>query len=282
MKTIVLYHANCTDGFGAAWAAWKNLGDKDTSYVPINYGEAPPDVSGCRVFILDFSFPKPVFEKLVEDAYHVALIDHHKTAFEELGFGDMERVETRSDKCYILLDKSRSGAWLSWTRFHDAVAVPPMIARIDDRDRWEFSLPNTREFHAGINAMKPWSFEQWDRLKLDSVVDQGATLLRDHLQKVEEVSRQARRMRLCGHWGLMVNASYFLTSDLGHTLAVRSGTFGLVYHIDKNGVVQCSLRSNGDFDVSVMARSFGGGGHKNAAGFKVDMETLVQWVCSNS
>lgn len=282
MKTIVLYHANCTDGFGAAWAAWKNLGDKDTEYIPINYGEAPPDVSGCRVFILDFSFPRGVFDKMVADAYHVSLIDHHKTAFEELGFGDMERVETRSDKCYLLLDKSRSGAWLAWEAFHPGVAIPSFINWIDDRDRWQFKVNCSKEFHAGVGAMKPWSFEQWMRMNLSEVVERGGLLLDDHNQKVAEAARQARSVELCGHSGLMVNAPYFLTSDVGHTLATKCGTFGLIYHIDKHGVVQCSLRSNGDCDVSVMARSFGGGGHRNAAGFKVDIKTLVQWVCSNS
>lgn len=28
MKPLVIYHANCTDGFGAAFAAWLKLGDE--------------------------------------------------------------------------------------------------------------------------------------------------------------------------------------------------------------------------------------------------------------
>ena len=32
-----------------------------------------------------------------------------------------------------------------------------------------------------------------------------------------------------------------------------------------------SLRSIGEFDVSLLATQFGGGGHKNAAGFTVDL-----------
>jgi phosphoesterase RecJ-like protein len=35
-----------------------------------------------------------------------------------------------------------------------------------------------------------------------------------------------------------------------------------------DGVRRCSLRSKGEVDVAAIAQSFGGGGHKTAAGFK--------------
>ena len=38
MKPLVIYHAHCTDGFGAAFAAWMKLGD-DAEYVPMQYGQ---------------------------------------------------------------------------------------------------------------------------------------------------------------------------------------------------------------------------------------------------
>jgi oligoribonuclease NrnB/cAMP/cGMP phosphodiesterase (DHH superfamily) len=44
--------------------------------------------------------------------------------------------------------------------------------------------------------------------------------------------------------------------------------FSASYFI-KEGKKIYSLRSRGDFDVSVIAKAFGGGGHKNAAGFSV-------------
>lgn len=42
----------------------------------------------------------------------------------------------------------------------------------------------------------------------------------------------------------------------------------LFREIEKNSF-KVSLRSKGDFDVSVVARQFGGGGHKNAAGYRI-------------
>ena len=78
--------------------------------------------------------------------------------------------------------------------------------------------------------------------------------------------------------GLAANCPPHLASDVGHQLATASGTYGLLWYINKEGKCLCSLRSNGDYDVSAIARAFGGGGHKNAAGFEVDIQTLLEWI----
>ena len=38
MKPLVIYHASCADGFGAAFAAWLKFGD-DAEYVACSYGK---------------------------------------------------------------------------------------------------------------------------------------------------------------------------------------------------------------------------------------------------
>ena len=44
----ILYHAHCADGFGAAWATHKRLGDhhegSKVHYLPVSYGEPPPEM----------------------------------------------------------------------------------------------------------------------------------------------------------------------------------------------------------------------------------------------
>lgn len=54
---LCIYHGpGCLDGFGAAWAVWSRWGD-DVEYRAANYGQAPPDVTGKAVLIVDFSYP---------------------------------------------------------------------------------------------------------------------------------------------------------------------------------------------------------------------------------
>ena len=52
---MCIYHGNCQDGFGAAWAVWKRFGDA-VEYVPGFYGQPAPDVAGRSVVMVDFSY----------------------------------------------------------------------------------------------------------------------------------------------------------------------------------------------------------------------------------
>ena len=56
-KPLVIYHANCYDGFSAAWVFWHALGG-NVDLWPAKYGEPPPRVEGREVYIVDFSYPR--------------------------------------------------------------------------------------------------------------------------------------------------------------------------------------------------------------------------------
>ena len=79
----VIYHAGCTDGFGAAYSAWKCLGNR-AEYHACSHGGDIPDVRGKTVVILDFSFKNDVTKKMIKEAKELLVIDHHKSAVVEL------------------------------------------------------------------------------------------------------------------------------------------------------------------------------------------------------
>lgn len=297
----VFYHANCTDGFGAAFVAWMHLGDT-AEYIPVNYGQiktlsdvinlpqvAPEEDS--FFYILDFSFPKPVMEDLFASAKMVTWLDHHKTAFEMyyLPVGQFEEVV---DNRHVELDNDRSGAMLAWDYFEPFREAPDMIKYIDDHDRWQFKLDWSKEFHAGMAAHKPWTFEQWydvytDSMTLGAIITDGQTLLNALETRVKEKVDRAAKCTVdvydvnglvsTRNHGLVINSDNDI-SELGHELANKSGTFGLVWYMNAEGKINCSFRSNGDYDVSAIAKGFGGGGHRNAAGCQVDVGTLIGWM----
>lgn len=315
MKPLVIYHANCTDGFGAAFAAWLKLGD-EAEYLSMEHGKVktPTDfdmkvslaAKDNDVYILDFSFPREVMDALFKHAKRVVWLDHHKTAFEMWcgGYRKGDRFQATplggADplKHYIILDDNFSGAYLAWEYFHPGTEVPMLIQHIDDRDRWQFKLIGTKELHAAFASYKPWTFDKWkvwlndwDLMHRDDMVLEGLAILRAHNQNVQAALKQARSCAIRwfdgetdGHpevnvfTGLATNAPSFLASDLGHELANKSGTFGLVWSMAGDGQVHCSLRSNGEYDVSAIAKVFGGGGHRNAAGFSTDIDTLLEWL----
>lgn len=203
----------------------------------------------------------------------------------------------------ITLDNNRSGAYLAWEYFHPGTEVPMFIKHIDDYDRWQFKLPGTKQFNKALWSYAPWTFRQWahwsDSNKYpEFIVDkyrEGEAILRAHDQNVQAMVKSAARkckiltkVQYGSHIdsieygefdGLAANCPPHLTSDVGHELATQSGTFGLCWTLKQTGLIaNCSLRSNGDYDVSAIAKSFGGGGHRNAAGFEVDIQALLGWL----
>ena len=112
-KPLVIYHANCWDGFCAAWVARKALGEIEA--VPAHYGQPPPDVTGRQVFILDFSYPRDVMVNVVGQAAWTCVLDHHKTAKEALHRLD----EVLAPDLTVVFDMEKSGGRLAWEYFWD-------------------------------------------------------------------------------------------------------------------------------------------------------------------
>ena len=306
MKPLVIYHADCTDGYGAAFAAWLKLGD-EAEYLPLQYGDLlkATNMYKREVYILDFSFPPETMDFIFADANRVVWLDHHATsrpyAEGKCGGYIESRTERHSETYDIVHDNNKSGALLAWEHFHPGTEVPMLIKHIDDRDRWQFKLKGTKEINKAMWSYAPWSFDQWQEMTNDvhygSMFTEGSAILRAHDQNVTSTVKGSARPCLIiatspkeggEHWeanilvhatGLAANCPPFLTSDVGHELANQSGTFGLCWTLSKSGLkAQCSLRSNGDYDVSAIAKAFGGGGHRNAAGFETNIETLMGWL----
>ena len=312
MKPLVIYHDSCADGFGAAFAAWLKLGD-EAEYVPMQYGHPAIDSMTGKdreVYILDFSLPKPQMEQLFRVAQRVVWLDHHASVFKDWSIpldvvGDNQYFSIEDMAHHIVLDNNKSGAILAWEHFHPGTEAPLLLRHIDDYDRWQFKLEGTKELNAALWTSL-WNFPQWKELLLSDLVPMykaGKAILLAHEQNVAAVVKGSARkctISTCcpqhgpdiadsvpASWsdgylrrfdGLAANCPPHLASDVGHELAKQSGTFGLLWFIDKDNTCRCSLRSNGDYDVSAIAKAFGGGGHRNAAGFTTDVQTLLGWT----
>lgn len=298
MEAIVIYHANCMDGFGSAWAFHKLAEHKftDVQYIPCSYGTVPDvDYTGKLVYILDFSFSRDVLLKIKETAQTILVLDHHKTAQEALESWPSEE----HPGIVIEFDMKRSGAGMTWDALCKYIVGgeinveprPPLINYIEDRDLWKFQLPQSKEINAVI-AAEAFDFPDWSALNIDlqtnihNVVAIGCALLKQHTKHVESICKCARECSISTtihgliepekvHHGLVANAPPQFASDVGHQLAQQSGTFGATYYTDEKGDTKWSLRSVGDYDVSAIAKEYGGGGHKNAAGFVIPNNSEV-------
>lgn len=307
MKPLVIYHANCADGFTAAWAVRQAM---DADFHAGVHGEAPPDVAGRDVILVDFSYPRAQLVDMAQVARSILVLDHHKSAEAELRAGEVkvgtvgeiglksakiaridqhqsfgwewrrvqgfaERDRSYSDRphavIYALFDMDRSGAGIAWDFFHPGAARPELIDHVEDRDLWRFALPGTREIQAAVFSY-PYEFDVWDLLMetpMETLRAQGVAIERKHHKDVAELVKVAKRQMVIGHYEVPVaSLPYTLASDAGHLMA-QGQPFAACYY-DKAGGRVFSLRSADDgVDVSEVAKLYGGGGHARAAGFTV-------------
>jgi nanoRNase/pAp phosphatase (c-di-AMP/oligoRNAs hydrolase) len=267
---VVIYHAQCRDGFGAAYAAWKKFGNTAT-YLPMrNQSDLDVELKDKEIFVLDYSFDKEVDDALRANNKSVVVIDHHQTA------GPAVTAHPEN-----IFDQSHSGAVLSWQYFHPDVPVPPLLYYVEDHDLWKFALPNHREYNAAVNEY-PMTFTDWDRLIqrltddefVANMIETGATIVRFEDKLVDSLLQYKERALFEGHEIWVLNVSRTYRSILGHKLAKLNKESGgmplsIVYYHHR-GAVSLSLRSEDDIDVAEIALKYGGGGHKHAAGIKVD------------
>ncbi len=250
---VVLYHADCPDGFGAAWAVWTRC--PDARFVTARHGQPPPDgLEGKRVVILDFSYARPIIKQLASMTSALAILDHHVTAQQALG-----------DLPYTHYEQDKSGAVLAWEWAHRRPA-PWLLQYVQDKDLHRWQLQDSREINAAIESY-PFDFAVWSGLQKDCLIAEGRAILRAHEQLIDKLLRTA--MLVCFE-GATVPAvcSPILRSELGERLA-SGHPFCLVWY-ERDGRRYVSLRSReGGTDVSLIAQAHGGGGHRHAASFSM-------------
>lgn len=298
--TLFIYHKDCFDGFTSAWI-YSRFVERDAEFLPARYGDKPPHVPGRRVVVADFSYPREQMANLLTWASKGIVLDHHKTAQESLdglldeicsGLDFISASEWRLSH-EIVFDMERSGAGITWDYFaqrpgtceecgggngHHSGCVfakrPALVNYVEDRDLWRMALPKSREYNANVYAA-PMTFGAWDELharSLDDMLSRGEAILGYMDQYGTKALAQARLRRVdaAGADVWTVNLPYMNCSDyLSRLMHEKGDNFVMGYFCRDDGRWQFSLRSRGNFDCSVVAKTFGGGGHKHASGFDV-------------
>ena len=251
--TVVLYHAECADGFGAAWAIWNRF--PTARFIPVKHGNPPPTgLDGQRVVIVDFSYARETLETIAAQTQALLVLDHHITADKAL-----------AGLPYAYFDMKKSGAVLAWEWAHDQ-PTPWLLDYVQDKDLWTWALPSSREINAAV-ASYPFDYHLWSRFKQNELEQEGRAILR---YENELVSKLAAQAMLIDFQGAIVPSvhSAILTSQIGEQLSAEH-PFCVIWH-DRDGRRYYSMRSREDgTDVGAIAASFGGGGHTHAAGFSV-------------
>jgi oligoribonuclease NrnB/cAMP/cGMP phosphodiesterase (DHH superfamily) len=279
--TVVLYHANCSDGFGSAFIVWKYSECNDNViYIPMYYLKPTTvlttlleKVTDKNVIMLDYSCRMTELLKIIIASKSFIILDHHKTAEKDLQYlpGNLKRF-----------NMNKSGVGMTWEYFFGA-NLPLFFEYIQDRDLWTKKYSETEDL-ATYLAETEHNFMLWNNA-YDNVIDCIETgkkwnitknnMIKKHMDSIEFVLH-----KIDGNYHIFayVNCPDF-QSDTGDTILEKCNfiSCAVMWGINvKMNLTFYSLRSSDNkLDVSIIAKQFGGGGHRNASGCSIENKENV-------
>jgi len=267
---VVLYHANCVDGYGAAFSAlhYAQGSKSQIEAIAVSHGEPPPldKIRNKNVVIADFCYKKDVHMKVVGAASRVIILDHHVSAQAE-----------HKDTDGAFFDMSMSGATMTWRYFFDPKPIPRFLTFIQDRDIWAWSQHDSKPFTTAFYAFAQQTYKDFalflDEKNVDKLIKKGKAIQEYSELKHKESAKEAALIQFHGYRVAMVNCTVD-KSDVGNILSITADMALLWSYDAKDNKIECSLRSDGKIDVTEVAKLYGGGGHRAAAGFSLPADQL--------
>jgi oligoribonuclease NrnB/cAMP/cGMP phosphodiesterase (DHH superfamily) len=222
--------------------------------------------------MIDFCYKKDVLREFQKKNKRVIVLDHHKSAKED--------IEEAGE---YVFDVEHSGSVIAWKYFFgEKIKMPTLLKYIEDTDLWRLKLSKSKEIFAFISTLK-FDFLVWDKeiKKFEDkeyrkkIIEKGKSIISYEESVINRLLPRASLVEFEGYKVLALN-SPFLVSELGNRLANLKPPFAIVWAENK-GRINVSLRSTKNFDVSLIALKYGGGGHPNAAGFSFDASLEFPW-----
>lgn len=170
-------------------------------------------------------------------------------------------------------DMNRSGAAIAWNYFHPHEPLAEILAYVQDRDLWQWKLPNSREINEALQQTN-LDFALWSNLSIPELLAQGRPLYQASQRRIDQIVENTGSSDILGFIVPSVETDT-LVSDTAERLIQLNpeAPFVAVYNhaedVQGRTFTKFSLRSDGRTDVSAIARQLDGGGHANAAGFTI-------------
>lgn len=282
MNPLIFYHKDCRDGLTAAWIAKRAMPEAELRAIPAGFSTVVRFAEPRRIFYLDVCPTELQLGALLVDGHQVTVVDHHQTAWPVIS-NTLDKGAREGDRPFdFLFSLEKSGAGLAWTYFHgsesDHPATEPwIVSYVQDRDLWTWKLPQSREVSAYLGTVDFQDFDHLDRLSeagfLDDVVKLGSAILAAQRLEIDRTKKLARKVVFgspAWNWLVpVVNVTTHVSEVVGEL--AKGELFGVGWYQDQDGRFKYCLRSDENgLDVSEIAKLWGGGGHKHAAGFTAE------------
>jgi len=278
-RTILVYHHDDNDGCCAAAIAGNSYdrNEFDIKFVPINYGKeswSEDEIKAAEeVWLVDFTSDK-MDEFVKACGSKLIWIDHHKTAVEKFpGLWSSSSITG-------IRSLQKAACVLTWEFTHpESTSLPVTVAYIGDKDLWKFEYVETRAFTAGFSLMVKTPYDAvWAVLlgskyedTVNKMISIGELLLESQSYKIQKAFDRGVDCVFHNWNARLVNTTGSI-SELGEFIYKKPEYDIAIMWQAVEDMVVFSLRSdsgNPDSpDCAEIAQHYGGGGHKNAAGFQ--------------
>lgn len=284
MKTVVIYHRADFDGIFCREIARKFL--PGAELIGWDYGDPVPAIGADvqELYILDLSV-----EELMSDP-RLIWIDHHKSAMEKYA---------KSNRGYRI--DGVAACRLAWQYFtwqncirrsvptldlpgkvafvERRVSEPTAVRLAGEYDIWDKRDPNAEVFQFGLRSRDLTDADWQMLLQTDPVIADGLVdgllcngrLLQRYQQDVDASTVKSRSFEVAFEGLRFLALNTPRCNSLTFAAAVKPEHDGLMGFFWNGESWAVSLYGAGkrDIDLSVIAVKFGGGGHRQACGFRV-------------
>lgn len=287
---IVFYHEHCLDGFTGAYVASKKFKNK-AEYIALSHTDSGDDflktkkikiseLKGKELYFIDFCLNEKELKKVEKVVKKLVVIDHH--------IGRKELIETLPNH---LFRDGVSGGYLAHEYFFPKNKMPEFIKYVSINDTYTFSKNEnikkieknitsylvTLEFDFKVFTKVEKDFE--DKKKFEEIKKLGDILNINYLKLVDIQMENAKLIDFEGHKVYAINASSIFKNELGHRLALKSKSLFSIIYTFENGELKMSFRGEGKIDLSKLTKKHNGGGHFNAASFRIkDLKFINEFV----
>ncbi len=273
MNICCLYHSSDLDGKLAAAIVYRYFGGNVIFYgVDYNNEDEYKKIidtinSDDLVIIVDYSFDNETFKQLLNKTENVIWIDHHISA-----------IEINQDLQHLpgIRIINYAACELTWMYFYPDLDMPMVVKYAGRYDIWnftEFDRQFLNRLQSGIRLMNIKPNSPILQRLLDNDIDLLNRIMNDgkKLEKFKTslyasiVNKFAFKVKFNGYSAICCNIPIFNAQIFDTIQDINDYDFKIIYAF--NGKKYKVTLYSSNIDCSIIARQFGGGGHKGAAGF---------------
>jgi oligoribonuclease NrnB/cAMP/cGMP phosphodiesterase (DHH superfamily) len=237
---------------------------------PSVLGDVPLNFSS--VMVTDISPPADIVETLSGDRDFL-LIDHHLSSLPLSGHP------------FVILDTGKCAALLTYEKLtadgYDLGRYRKLVERVNDFDLWKLKFDDSLKLNILLNLLGIDRFEKrfLETPYEDFLAEEKYIISIEEARRDTYIRKAMKNIhRVTDKNGLQVAAVFAESygSELGNAIISQGqADYVLIINAQRG---KFSLRSRQDVDVSKLAETHGGGGHKNASGFSADLDPMFAWV----